>query len=646
MKHIVIGTAGHVDHGKTSLTRALTGIDTDRLEEEKRRGMTIDLGFAPLRLPSGMTVSIIDVPGHERFVKNMVAGATTIDMALLVISADEGIMEQTREHVEILSLLGINAGIVAVTKVDLVDEGFLMLVLEDVESYLKTTPFAGAKVIPVSTVTGEGIDDLVSEIDRLAMALSEQESSTFFRLPVDRVFTVVGHGTVITGTVIGGEIHEGEMVELVPQKKVARIRGIQVHDQKVDHASAGDRAALNLSGIDKNDINRGDVAVRPGTLPASSIADAWLTALSGQQDISHGQRVRVHIGTAEVMARLRVIGAESIEAGFGRYVQIRFEAPVAIARGDRFIVRSYSPIRTIGGGRILMHNVRGRSRFAEKELDELAIEDKGSDEDLVGLLVAERPCSIKDLATRLTMPPERVGELARKMAPERVRILPRIDTSPQVERDALPPDTRIVSTAVCDSLLRQIMAMLKIYYKKFPYRVGMPKDDIRPDLAPDWEDSDFDTLLNLFISDGILAKKGNLISDPGMDREDAILKRPEVSTMEEIYRKEGLNTKKPTEVILNLSMDSDQALEILRFLVETGRLIKISEDVVLHQTVVEDAKSALMEKLKDGGELTAGQAKNVLGTNRRIIIPLLEYFDRLGITKRIGDVRRLADRNT
>ena len=635
-----------MDHGKTSLTRALTGIDTDRLEEEKRRGMTIDLGFAPLRLPSGMTVSIIDVPGHERFVKNMVSGATTIDMALLVISADEGIMEQTREHVEILSLLGINAGIVAVTKVDLVDEGFLMLVLEDVESYLKTTPFAGAKVIPVSTVTGEGIDDLVSEIDRLAMALSEQESSTFFRLPVDRVFTVVGHGTVITGTVIGGEIHEGEMVELVPQKKVARIRGIQVHDQKVDRASAGDRAALNLSGIDKNDINRGDVAVRPGTLPASSIADAWLTALNSQHGISHGQRVRVHLGTAEVMARLRVMGAESIEAGSGRYVQIRFEAPVAIARGDRFIVRSYSPIRTIGGGRILMHNVRGRPRFAEKELDELAIEDKGSDEDLIGLLAAERPCSIKDLATRLTTPPEHVSELAKKMAPERVRILPRIDTSSRAERDALSPDTRIVSTAVCDSLLRQIMAMFKIYYKKFPYRVGMPKDDIRPDIAPDWEDSDFDTLLNLFISDGILAKKGNLIFDPGMDREDAILKRPEVSTMEEIYRKEGLNTKKPTEVILNLFMDSDQALEILRFLVESGRLIKISEDVVLHRTAVEDAKSTLMEKLKDGGELTAGQAKNILRTNRRIIIPLLEYFDRLGITKRIGDVRRLADRNT
>ncbi|HHY47049.1 MAG TPA: selenocysteine-specific translation elongation factor [Firmicutes bacterium] len=630
MKHVVIGTAGHVDHGKTSLIKALTGIDTDRLKEEKERGMTIDLGFAPLHLPGQKVVSIVDVPGHERFTKNMVAGVTGIDMFLLVIAADEGVMDQTREHVNILSLLDITTGVVALTKIDLVDEEFLELVNDEVGRYLQETRLAHSRIIPVSSVTGRGIPDLVSEINRLVESIPSRSSSDVFRLPVDRVFTISGYGTVITGTVIGGVITQGEAVEVLPSHKTARVRGIQVHDNKVDRAIAGDRAAINLAGIEKGEIQRGDVVVRPGTLRDSTVIDAAVTAIEGEGGVSHGQRVRVHVGCAEVMARVRILGRDMIPGGERGYVQLRFEGPAAVARGDRFIIRSFSPMRTIAGGRILMHDAPERRRFSTGDLETLAVEDSGPPEVLLEYLLKRGPHpgaqSIKEISMRLLCSPEDVRTLALGPARDRVAVL--------------EGTQKLVAREILRYLRRQIVSALEDFHAKSPLRPGMPKDALRMAVAPRWEQDDFDELMEILIQEGTLSRHENLVDLAGIDRHTAILKRPEVSGLEAAYKSQGLAPQRLENTLAALGLDSKTGQEALSFLLEIGHLVRIGEGIILHKDAVEMAKSIVKRKLEEQGSIGVGEIRDALGTTRKIAVPLLEYFDQIGLTRRAGDLRQ------
>ncbi len=354
MKHIILGTAGHVDHGKTSLVKALTGVDTDRLKEEKERGITIELGFASLPLKNGDALGVVDVPGHEKFVKHMVAGATGIDMVLLVIAADEGVMPQTSEHLDICTLLGIKTGIIALTKIDMVDPDWLSLVQDDIREFMKTTFLADAPLIPVSAVTGQGLAELTAAIEEMASRIGERRDSGLFRIPVDRVFTMKGFGSVVTGTLVSGSVNVGDTVEVLPRRIHAKVRGIQVHNEAQECAEAGQRTAINLQGVDRAALERGDVVAHPGIFESSQRLDVRLEYLGGAGRVLKNRALtRFHTGTSEIMARVVLIDREELQPGQKVYAQLLLEDPVVAMGRDRFVIRSYSPIRTVGGGEIL-----------------------------------------------------------------------------------------------------------------------------------------------------------------------------------------------------------------------------------------------------------------------------------------------------
>ncbi len=354
MKQIILGTAGHIDHGKTSLIKAVTGTDTDRLKEEKERGITIELGFAALDLPSGQHLGIVDVPGHEKFVKNMVAGATGIDIVVMVIAADEGVMPQTREHMEICTLLGVQYGMVAVTKIDMVDEEWLELALEDIRDFVRGTFLEDAPMAPVSSLTAEGIPEFIEILDELAAKIPERPPSDLFRLPIDRVFTMKGFGTVITGTLISGRVQVGDTIMIYPSGITSKVRGIQVHNKSADDARAGMRTAINFQGLEKEAISRGEVLSKPSTLEASYMVDVSLHYLaSNKKPIKNRTRVRFHTGTSEVLGNLILLDREELAPGEEAIIQLRLDSPVALVKDDRFVIRSYSPIYTIGGGVVL-----------------------------------------------------------------------------------------------------------------------------------------------------------------------------------------------------------------------------------------------------------------------------------------------------
>ena len=374
MKHIVMGTAGHVDHGKTALIKRLTGVDTDRLKEEKERGITIELGFASLSLPDGRVLGVVDVPGHERFVRNMVAGAAGIDLVVMVIAADEGVMPQTREHLQICTLLGIRKGFVALTKIDMVDEEWLTLVREDVREFLRGTFLEDAPVVPVSSLTGAGFPELIETIARVADEVEEAADVGLFRLPVDRVFTMKGFGTVVTGTLTSGRVTTGEEVEIYPAGLRARVRGIQVHNQPVDTAEAGQRTAVNLQGVDRAVIERGYLLAGKGALAVSQRLDCLYRHLAGAaRKLKNRALVRLHTGTSEVMARMILLDRDELEPGEEANAQLVLDAPLAVVAGDRFVVRSYSPVTTVGGGVILDPLSAKHKRFAQEVLEEFRL---------------------------------------------------------------------------------------------------------------------------------------------------------------------------------------------------------------------------------------------------------------------------------
>jgi selenocysteine-specific elongation factor len=628
MKHVVMGTAGHIDHGKTALVQRLTGVNTDRLEEEKRRGMTIELGFAPLTLPSGTVISIIDVPGHEKFVKTMVAGVTGIDFVMLVVAADEGVMPQTREHIDILSLLNVKSGVVALTKTDLVDSEWLDLAREDVKKALLETSLEGIPVIPVSSVTGEGIVELTDELEHLSKAASGKASMELFRLPVDRVFTMTGHGTVITGTVTGGSITKGEAVEFLPSMGEARVRGIQVHNSPVESAGAGDRCALNISGIEKDDIARGDVVVKPGVIKPTKIVDAVLYTVKEKGGLSHNQRVHVHIGTKEVLARIRVLGSDDIPEGSKGYVQLKFEEPVAAIREDRFIIRSFSPVVTIGGGWIIFHNTRNRQRFSEESLNELETGEQGSLKDLV-LLTAVKARGVLS-----------VDDIWKDLFADRTEIENILDS--ETEKCTLlrlEASNSYMSKSLYENLCDRINREFEELYKKFPFRYRIDREEIKSRVFNEWDSKDFSELLNVFVKDKKFELEGNYIVQPDRVAVNKIFALKDTAIVEKAILEDGLNIRNNQQLKQDLRIEENKLIEIERFLLQTGKIVDIGGDLLVHHESLVKAVKEIRKILDEKGSITAAQVRDSLGISRKIAIALLEHMDSLGITKRVEDSR-------
>ena len=476
MKQIILGTAGHIDHGKTSLVRAVTGIDTDRLKEEKLRGITIELGFAHLDLPSGQHLGVVDVPGHEKFVKNMVAGATGIDIVAMVIAADEGVMPQTREHMEICTLLGVRHGLVVLTKVDLVDEEMLELATEDVQEFTRETFLENAPIIPVSSVTGQGLPEFTQALDALARQIPDRPPSSLFRLPVDRVFTMKGFGTVITGTLVSGRIQVGDAVMVYPSGITSKVRGIQVENQGVQTAESGMRTAINFQGLDKEAVQRGDVLAIPQALRSSYMVDIHFRYLaSNSRPIKNRTRVRLHTGTSEILGNLILLEQDELAPGQETVAQLRLDTPVAIVKDDHFVVRSYSPVRTIGGGQVLNPIPPKHKRFKAEVVQGLRGILSDGPEQLAGFhIAASGPLGASFADLRL------MTNLTDKQLDATLQGLMSARTIIQVDKES----RTFVHKSSFEELVRETAEHLRGYHKAFPLKSGMSKEELKSKFPP------------------------------------------------------------------------------------------------------------------------------------------------------------------
>ncbi len=616
MKNIIAGTAGHIDHGKTALVRALTGIDTDRLKEEKQRGISIDLGFAHLKLSENLHLALIDVPGHERFIKNMLAGVGGIDLVLFIIAADESIKPQTREHFDICLLLGIRKGIVVLTKADLVDPDLLELVRLEVDDFVRGSFLEGAPVIAVSATKGTGLEELRAEIARLAGSIEEKDSSRYFRLPIDRAFTMRGFGAVVTGTLISGSVRLEQEVELFPSCERVRVRGIQVHGASVQQASAGQRTALNLAGVDVSKLARGMLLAESGRFRTSTQIDCVFELLPSAKPLKHRAPVHFHAGTAEVEAEIRRLkGTESLRPGARDYVRLLLSEPLLLIPGDRFIVRMFSPVVTIGGGVVL--DIAPPKRDTAERLRAL---ENSTAAEKIALLAAEsrHGLGMADLVAR-------TGLLETEIE--------RVATTPQliVLRS---PHFWVLEAQWAAKLLDALHEQLKQFHRRNPLLAGVSKEALRSKLlpgAPPW------------LMDALLARAKTLAVDGEtvrlashkvaykQDEEEAAQK------IESAFRSAGLAVPSLQEVLGKSGVEPNRARTLLQLLLKDKRLVRVSDELVFHSTAVESLRALLAQK--KGQRFAVAEFKDWTGISRKYAIPLLEFLDRERITRREGDSR-------
>jgi len=631
MPHLVLGTAGHIDHGKTALVRALTGIDTDRLAEEKRRGITIDLGFANLRLPTGQELAVVDVPGHEAFIRNMLAGATGIDIVLLVIAADEGVMPQTREHLAIVDLLGVRRGVVAVTKVDLVEPEWLELVVEDIRAALADTPFAEAPLVPVSARTGEGLDALVAAIADAARATTQRDHEDLFRLPVDRVFTIRGTGTVVTGTVWSGQLQTGAAVRILPQDLHARVRGVQVHGHDVAAVSAGQRGALALAGVDRDQIRRGDVIVADDAWSATTRLTAFVRVLPASPwPLRTRQRIRFHLGTAEVMGRVRPLDAPEIRPGDAAWAQLCLEAPVVARAGDRFVLRSYSPVTTIAGGIVAEPAAPARRRRAPDERAALEAIIAGAPEAAIAARAR--------LAAWAGVPPGRLA-IETPVTSARVAELLRHGEVPGVALAA----GRLFAAPVVAEAREIVLRAIADYHDREPLRPGIDREELRRALPPYAAPGLADDVIAAALDDGTLRSDEGLIAlaafrptlTPDQERaRDAVL---------ELLQGSGLTPPLLNEWPAGLRERPDLRA-LLKAMERARQVVALGPELYVAPTALEAAAAAVRRSLAGRGPLGPAEFKEHIPVSRKYLIPILEYFDRTGVTQRVGDGRVVRDR--
>lgn len=630
MDYVVVGTAGHVDHGKTELVKALTGVDTDRLKEEKERGISIELGFAPLRLPDGRQLGLVDVPGHERFIRQMLAGVAGIDLVLLVVAADEGVMPQTKEHLAIIDLLQVKRGILVLTKIDLVEEEWLAMVEEEVRETVKGTVLEQAPLVKVSAVTGEGLAELKELLSRLTREIPPRPAAGKIRLPIDRVFSLPGFGTIVTGTLWSGTVNVGGELEVMPEGLRTRARGLQVHGRTVERAQAGQRVAVNLSGIEVGDVRRGSVLVEPGLWPPVLRLDVSLKLLSGVKPLKHRQRVRFYLGTKEAFGRVVLLDREEVEGGATALAQLLLEEPVVAAPRDRFILRTYSPMETIGGGEIIAVNPPHHRRFREEVIRMLTRRLIGtSQEVLLSVVTEEREgLELRRAAARAALSVEEARQVLTRAAQEgKVILLP-----------AAEGDLYVTTPEVVERWWKAAQATLEEFHRRYPLRAGLPKEELRTRRFGRLEGRTFQGLLEHWAREGRIELCGNSVVLTGFRPE---MDEPHQKAMEQLverYKEGHFQPPSPEEAGRDLGLSPSELEEILHFLVRQGLLVKVAEELYFHQEAFKAAQEEL-KRLGQKGAFTLAEARDALGSSRKYVLPLLEYLDQIKFTRRIGDKR-------
>jgi selenocysteine-specific elongation factor len=624
-RRAVIGTAGHIDHGKTALVRRLTGVDTDRLPEEKKRGISIDLGFAPLVTPAGVHAGIVDVPGHERFVKNMLAGVGGIDLVLLVIAADEGVMPQTREHFAIVKLLGIERGVIVLTKSDLVQRDWLDEVTRDARALVTGTALADAPVVEFSAATGAGQTELLAAIDHELSRVRARAEAEPARLPIDRVFTVEGFGTVVTGTLWRGVVRNGDTLELLPQRASVRVRRVQVHGQTVETASAGQRTALALHGVERERLSRGDWLVAPGSLTASRILDVRFELLSDMpREWPAYTRVRFHLGASEIIGRLVLLEGRPVLPGESMLAQLRLERAAVAARGDRFVIRQYSPSRTIGGGTVI-DPVATRRRWREGGLGSLELHETGSlAARLVQKLEAElRPVSAELLANALGAPTSEALEALARLA--------------SADEIVATREGRYVSLQRWEEAREAIESEVRMFAEQHPARYGAPKGELKSGLKGRVDPALFDAAFAMLIADERIAQRGELVRPAGEPWSPPPEMKAALDDLERRLESAGFAVPEAAEWSAKLGV---RAVEIAAMGNFMGRLVRVSQELTYTMSQLEQLRAKLREWFGAHDALTVANFRDLTGASRKYAVPLLEHCDRVGWTVRVGDERR------
>ena len=629
MKNIIIGTAGHIDHGKTTLIKALTGRNTDRWEEEQRRGITIDLGFTYFDLPSGDRAGIIDVPGHERFINNMVAGVVGMDLVLLVIAADEGIMPQTREHMDILNLLGIEKSIIVLNKCDLVDEEWLELVEEEVKEELHGTFLEHAPVVKVSAATGEGLDSLIDTIVHMTSdEVVSKDVQTIPRLPIDRAFTLSGFGTIITGTLVSGTITKEDTLEMYPIGKECKIRSIQVHGQDKNECYAGQRVAINLSNVKKKEIKRGCVLAPPNSMKNTDLLDVKLQILdSSMRILTNHTRLHFFTGTSEILCRAVLLDKEEIGPGESGYVQLRLEEEIAVRRGDKFVVRFYSPMETIGGGVILEPNPGVKRRFREEVIEELKRKESGSTADVIELHVKEHKdtlITMTELAKLTALSVEEVQEDVKELEKQGlVCVFP------------MRKDTYVWHTDSKRAAGQLLNQALKNYEDKYPYRYGMKKAEVQVTHFPKIKPNVFDKIIEKLIDEGHLKRVEEFLCTPEYEvRKDEIYGKVS-KILIDTFAKAKYDFVRYSEIDFK-GISRDIADDILNILLEEQKIVKVTDDMYTLSEYMQHAKELIQEKLQENPVITIAQVRDIFETSRKSAKPILEYMDGIKVTKKTG----------
>ncbi len=632
MRNVIIGTAGHVDHGKTALIKALTGVDTDRLEEEKRRGITIDLGFAWLDLPDGSRVGIVDVPGHEKFIRNMLVGAGGIDLALLVVAADEGMMPQTREHLGILSLLGIRHGLIAVTKVDLVESDWLEMMLEEMKEELSGTFLQDAPIMTVSSLTGQGIPELRQALVALVDKVPGKDISRSFRLPVDRVFTMPGFGTVVTGTMIEGSLEEGEEITLYPLDETMKVRSLQVHGSRVSKAYAGQRVAVNLQKARQEDIPRGGVLASPGSMNPGMMLDVAIRVLpDAKRVLENGSRLHFHHGSSETLCKLVLLGGREQllpgEEGFG---QLRFEENIAAKAGDAFVLRFYSPLETVGGGTVLDPSPYKHRPSSVKAMEKLhAMHGGDLDARAEALLKGHgtRFVTLKALALQAAVTEDALQACFEGLMEK--GSLVKVQEGLYLHQDTV------------SLLADKAKGILTDFHQKNPLRIGLRREEFRAALLPGQSQAEGDQVLDILLSQNAFVQAGAVFALP--EHEIRLTPKQE-SLLSGLLAKFEAAAFSPPEkpALLSEYIKEKEFPKVLDYLLDQGALISLSPDILLLSKDLEQARQMFVDLQQKNGEVSLADFRDALSTSRKYALAILEYWDRKGLTKKEGDARKMT----
>ncbi|MBT3387069.1 MAG: selenocysteine-specific translation elongation factor [Desulfobacula sp.] len=633
-KNIILGTAGHIDHGKTSLVKALTGIETDRLKEEKERGITIELGFALLDLPNGQHLGIVDMPGHEKFVKNMVAGSSGIDVVTMVIAADEGVMPQTREHMEICNLMGIEHGMVALTKIDMVDQDLLELALDDINDFVQGTFLEDKPIVPVSSVTNEGLDEFIKTLESICCNLPERKFSSIFRLPVDRVFSMKGFGTVITGTLASGSIKVGNDIMVYPKQIVSKVRGIQVHSSGVQTAGPGTRTAINFQGLDKESVSRGDILSTPDTLIESYMLDAhFLYLKSNTKPAKNRTRIRFHSGTSEILGYLILLDRKELLPGDEACVQFRLESPVCCIKDDRYVIRSYSPVKTIGGGDILNPASQKHKLFDKTVIQGLENLLLGDNEQTILFFLSLKGYQgllFSQLRVMTNIPDKKLTITLQKMLAKQQVI--------QTDKER----QKFVNGDVFEDFKEKLIQKLTAYHAQNPLKEGMPTQELKSKFQYVDDTKFFNILFTKLSKENFIILDKNIVK---LSAHKVALKVDQHEVKEKIYKiyqASGLTPPFFRTICQDLNLDKKNAIDVLHMLIDEKSIVKTKDDLYFNAQKIDDLKQKLVNFLKEKESITTPDFKGMTGNvSRKYVIPLIEYFDSINLTIRVGDTRQL-----